>query len=430
MASGMLELVWLVVAWGGTPMAAVGGHALPIGDTSDGDATELLGPRRIAALAPTERAAWQRYIETSDGLRARDRASMDAELRASGQTTMRPGPYLRAFRMGPEMTETWFRGDNARRAADNMLTFQTPSGGWSKRVDTTTRPRAPGESYCSEGAKWTYIPTFDNDATTEQIRFLAAAQVGHPDSRYRDAAIRGIEYLFAAQFPNGCWPQGFPLQGGYHDAATFNDNVIVNVLHLLSDVADGKIAFVPAETRSRATSAVSRGVVCILDAQVMVGGVRTVWGQQHDPLTLLPTRARSYEPAGLSGRESALTTRFLMELPAPNERVVTAVVAAVAWFRAHQIHGWDYKTYELKQVPGAGPLWARLIEIETGRPIFSNRDGVKLYDWNLLTDRRQGYAWFGKEPAKVIDRYATWAAGKPHTAGSPNPGTPQLPENH
>ena len=38
-----------------------------------------------------------------------------------------------------------------------------------------------------------------------------------------------------------------------------------------------------------------------------------------------------------------------------------------------------------------------------------NRDGIKLYDWNQLTDRRQGYAWFGQEPAKALAAYDTWA---------------------
>ena len=44
---------------------------------------------------------------------------------------------------------------------------------------------------------------------------------------------------------------------------------------------------------------------------------------------------------------------------------------------------------------GAGQLWARIAEIGTNRPIFANRDGVKLYDFDQLTDRRTGYSWFG-----------------------------------
>jgi PelA/Pel-15E family pectate lyase len=398
---------WLVTAWG-SPAISARTPAAPGSAFGDGDRTPLLGPERIAALAPASRAQWSDYVQNSALLRTRDRAAMDAELRATGMTTMTPGPYLKAFRIGPEMTEVWFRGDEARRAADNMLTFQTPSGGWSKRIDVITRPRRPGESYFSENAGWTYIATIDNDATTEQIRFLAAAFSGHHDSRHVDSALRGIDHLLTAQFPNGCWPQGYPLQGGYHDAATFNDNAIVNVLRLLSDAAAGRFAFVPQVTRQRAAASVARGTECILASQVIVDGKKTVWAQQHDPLTLAPVAARSYELRGLCGRESAWITSYLMSLPEPDARVVAAVDAAVAWFQRHQTFGYEYEHNVLKTVAGAGPLWARLTDIETDRPMFSNRDGMKLYDWDQLTDRRQGYTWFSKEPGAAIDEYSRW----------------------
>jgi PelA/Pel-15E family pectate lyase len=62
----------------------------------------------------------------------------------------------------------------------------------------------------------------------------------------------------------------------------------------------------------------------------------------------------------------------------------------------------------LKKTPGAGPLWGRLYEIGTNRVITANRDGVKLYDWNKLTDRRTGYRWYGDQPARTIAAYNEW----------------------
>ena len=34
---------------------------------------------------------------------------------------------------------------------------------------------------------------------------------------WRAAFQRGLEYIFAAQYPNGGFPQIYPLAGGYHD---------------------------------------------------------------------------------------------------------------------------------------------------------------------------------------------------------------------
>jgi pectinesterase len=59
------------------------------------------------------------------------------------------------------------------------------------------------------------------------------------------------------------------------------------------------------------------------------------------------------------------------------------------------------------------PIWARLTEIGTNRPIFANRDGSKLYDWDKLTDRRTGYAWFSTEPAAALKKYETWKQSHP-----------------
>jgi PelA/Pel-15E family pectate lyase len=381
---------------------------------------ELLTDARIDSLPEPKRTAWRRYLTRSRELEAADRAFMAAELRRVGAAEMRKATYARGFELTRAMTDAWFASDSARGLGLALLTWQTPAGGWSKRTEMS-RPRQPGESWYAESNGWHYIGTIDNGATTSQLRFLARlvaahspAGSGQADAGFQAAYVRGLEYLLEAQLPNGCWPQVYPLQGGYSDAATFNDDAIVNVLELLGDVSASRAPFVPASLRDRAAAAERRGIDCVLAAQVMRGGVRTVWGQQHDPITLAPIAARSYELAGLSGRESAAIMTYLMSIPAPERRVVDAVHAAAAWFRSHAIRDYEYDAQQrFVPTPGAGPIWARLTDLETDRPIFANRDGVKLYDWNLLTDRRSGYAWFGTEPAGALRRYERWARAHP-----------------
>jgi PelA/Pel-15E family pectate lyase len=161
----------------------------------------------------------------------------------------------------------------------------------------------------------------------------------------------------------------------------------------------------------------------MLDAQVVVRGRPTVWGQQHDPITLRPTSARSYELASLTGDESVGLARYLMAIPAPDARVVAAVHAAADWFRANGIAGIDYANYRLTRRAAAEPVWARMVEISTGRPIFANRDGVKLYDFARLTDRRSGYRWFTTTPRDFLREYERWAIAHPRGAASPRAAT-------
>ena len=174
---------------------------------------------------------------------------------------------------------------------------------------------------------WSYLGTFDNDATTTELHFLAQAiHAADPvrSTRWRQSFDRGLGYILSAQYPHGGWPQVFPLEGGYHDAITYNDDAMTNLLVFLQQIADGKAPFdfVTPTQRTEARAAIRRGLECLLATQIQVGPRRTAWGQQHDALTLQPTSARNYEmPAQASG-ESAGIVAYLMSLPDPSPAVV------------------------------------------------------------------------------------------------------------
>jgi PelA/Pel-15E family pectate lyase len=316
-----------------------------------------------------------------------------------------------------------------------VLSFQTPAGGWSKNLDMNQHRRAPGERFSQHDAAsrylapfdndfprdkhWNYVGTFDNGATITQLRYLAkviAALGAGPDAAYRTAFLRGMDYIFAAQFPNGGWPQVWPLQGGYHDAVTFNDDAMIHVLELLSSVARGEkeFAFVSKQLRDRAKASLKRGIECILEAQIIVIDHCTVWCQQHDALTLRPTSARNYEMPSQCGAESARITLFLMGLPEPDPRIISAVHSAIVWFEKVALHDVAFKAIgsegrKLVSSPGASPLWARYYEIGSDRPIFGDRDMTIHDDINEISgERRNGYSWFNEGPKLALEQYAEW----------------------
>src|SRR4051812_15590063 len=186
------------------------------------DTVTLLTDARIARLDPTRAKAWAAYRAKSAARLLADTLAMRKELTAAGLEKMTRGPYASDFAITPSMTTEWFASDSARRIGDIILSFQAPNGGWSKHVDMRQHVRAPGESYFTETDDWSWISTIDNGATTTEMRFLAALEKAHHDSRYVTAFRRGVAYLIAAQYPNGCYPQIYPLEGSYHDGATFN----------------------------------------------------------------------------------------------------------------------------------------------------------------------------------------------------------------
>jgi PelA/Pel-15E family pectate lyase len=237
--------------------------------------------------------------------------------------------------------------------------------------------------------------TIDNGATVTQIRLLDRVFAATGDAAYQDAAVRGIDYLLTAQYPNGAWPQFYPLRNDYSRHITFNDDAMSGVLSLLEDMVNGRsLTFVDPARRARAANAIDRATALILLAQVRVNGQLTAWCAQHDAVTLEPRPARSYEHVSLSGRESVDIIRFLMRRPAKAE-IVEAVDAAVSWLTRARL--------------GDGQ-WARFYEIGSNRPIYSGRDGIVRYDIaEIELERRNGYAWTGTWPARLIDtEYPRW----------------------
>jgi PelA/Pel-15E family pectate lyase len=372
-------------------------------------------------LPAAQQPAWRDYLARSAAARAQDETFYAVELKQLNLTE----PLVPARGGAPTLTETlaWYSSPEGRRIADIVVSFQTPAGGWNKNTNFTLHPRRPGERSGSEAG---YVGTIDNDATVQPLRFLAkviaALGVDTAGAPYRAAFARGIDYLLAAQFPNGGWPQVWPLEGGYHDMITFNDGAVVNVLTLLGDLAagEGDFAFASAGLRARAAASFERGLACIVATQIVVEGRRTVWGQQHDPLTLAPTSARNYEMPAQSAGESGGIVLFLLKLPAPSPAVVTAVHAAAAWFEKTMLNDIIFKPTPdctgraVIPTPGAGPLWPRYSEIGSDRPLFGDRDRTIHDDVSGISkERRNGYAWFGDTPKRALAHYARWAKQHP-----------------
>jgi PelA/Pel-15E family pectate lyase len=313
--------------------------------------------------------------------------------------------------------DAWLRSAAGAAQLANLLTFQTAAGGWCKAFDARA-PRAAGGGADSYG-DWQGTPTIDNGATWSEVRVLGRAFTLTQDGRYRDACLRGIAFLLERQYDNGGWPQRSPRDPGKHAYGvhiTFNDHAMAEVLTLMRDVAEARapwFAWMADAQRQAARSAFTRGIACVLRAQIVTDGKPTGWCQQHDATTLAPTSARAYELPCVAGAESARIALLLMTIDQPDEATRRAVDGAVQWFTAVAITGKKIVDLDgdrvLVDATDAPRLWARCYDLATGQPFFCDRDGIKRTALSELSqERRTGYAWYGTWGEQVLREHARW----------------------
>ena len=319
-----------------------------------------------------------------------------------------------------------YKNSEIREIADNVLLYQKNNGGWPKNYDMLAILTEDQKKELNNSKK-VLNTTFDNWTTHSHVDYLARVFELTGDLRYRDGAIKGIDFILSAQYKNGGWPQFFPDTSGYAKHITFNDGVTTGIMKVLQDILENKssYSFLDDARRVKVKAAFERGLDCILNCQIKENGELLAWCQQHDYKTLEPQWARKFEPPSICNGESAGLVLFLMGLPNPSERVINSIQGAVKWFNKSKIletrikvieapkEVFQYRTSNTDRVvvhdTKAPPIWTRYYELKTHRSLFCNRDSKVVYSLaEVLRERRDGYGWYTYDPQEVIDKYHEW----------------------
>ena len=312
--------------------------------------------------------------------------------------------------------DDWYRGEEAKKVAGYVLSWQSPEGGWPKNpIDTGA------SMYQGEPAR--VRPTFDNGATSMEMRYLGRIASVTKEPKYIAAFNRGLDYMLEAQYDNGGWPQSHPPGEGYGRYITFNDGAMARIMFVLDEIIKKpqQYDFVPEEKREAAKAAWDKGIDAILKCQVKVDGKLTAWCSQHDEKDFSPRPARTFEPVSLTASETIGIVHVLMAVEKPSPKIIAAVDAAHEYLDKVKLTGIRVEDRPTEgtprgferfvvEDPSAPPLWARFYEIGSNKPIFCDRDGVVKYKLaDIGVERRTGYKWYGTWPkAFVTSEYPEW----------------------
>jgi hypothetical protein len=239
-----------------------------------------------------------------------------------------------------EVTGDAFYLDAARAAADAIVYGQTPAGGWHYFIDfdptglpgwyekTASRFRYGYEEY----RHYYGNATFDDQVTPDAARFLLRYYNVTLKPAYRESLFKALDFVIEAQYPNGLWPQRYPLRYDYaHDGFpdytsyyTLNDGATEAAVELLLDAWETL-----GDPRYFAAARLAvEGLIAIQGPEDQGG-----WAEQYGP-DLRPVAARTHEPAGYVVRESLgvidLLSRFWLLTGDP--RYLAPIPRAIAWF--------------------------------------------------------------------------------------------------
>ncbi|MBN1293045.1 MAG: pectate lyase [Candidatus Latescibacteria bacterium] len=283
----------------------------------------------------------------------------------------------------------------AKRIADALVWGQYPSGGWHYFIDfDMTGLRQWYDEVASKCWGWEEYYhyygncTYDDNVTSDATRYLLNLYMTTFDPTYRVPLIKALDFILESQYPNGGWPQRYPLKYDYpHDGHedytsfyTFNDNVIQGNIHLLIETWEklGNEEYIKAAYR---------GMDFLIISQL--ASPQAGWGQQYD-MDMNSAPARSYEPASVMPGQTAQCIEDLeiFYMITGNKKYLRGIPEAIEWLENSYLPDSDKSNDRVTH--------ATFYELGTNKPLYAHREGTSI---------ETGRYWIDYEPRNFPGHY-------------------------
>ena len=301
---------------------------------------DVLAAMKSAATFMSEEVALKGgyvWVVSEDlGLRWGELTTRPSQIWLQGGTELVGQVMLDAY----EATRDDFYLTIARKAADALVYGQHSTGGWHYFIDFD--PTGVPAWYETEASKvlfgmeeYRYFygnATFDDRVTQDAARFLLRYYNLTLEAAYRKPVRRALNFVLESQYPNGAWPQRYPLRDDYaHDG--FPDYTSYYTLNDGATQANIELLLEAWETLGDPTY--YEAALHAVDALVEMQGPEDqgCWAEQYGP-DMQPIAARTHEPAGYVVRESIGVLQILgrFYLMTGDTRYLDPIPRCLAWF--------------------------------------------------------------------------------------------------
>jgi PelA/Pel-15E family pectate lyase len=271
------------------------------------------------------------------------------------------------------LTGNQYYYDAAARAAAALIWGQSHEGGWNYMIDFAG-DRSLKEWYNTIGKNGWRLEefqhyygndTYDDDVTSDAARFLLRMYMEKLDSKYKPALDKAFDFILKSQYPNGGWPQRYPLRYDFNKAGhpdyssyyTFNDDVIWENVNFL-------IQCYLTLGEERFLDAIYRGMNFYMLSQTGSGG----WAQQYDR-QMQPAGARTYEPAALLPKTTFANAMLLLKFYqyTGDRKFLSRVPDAIEWLEKTRLSP--------SMTENGRYTHPQFVDAITNRPVFVHRKG-------------------------------------------------------
>ncbi|KAA3653835.1 MAG: hypothetical protein DWQ10_18185 [Calditrichaeota bacterium] len=245
----------------------------------------------------------------------------------------------------------------AKDAAFALIRGQNDWGGWEHTINFK-HPQ-------------TRRVSFDDDQTQSAIRFLMALDQHVDDDSLTTAINKALQMMLDSQLENGGWPHKYPVQGNYHDYATFNDHGINDCIRTMIDA----VRYYDKEEYRESLKKAGRFMMISQLPPPQSG-----WAQQYNAY-LQPAWARDFEPPAVCPAVTVNNLFTLMDLYAftNNSLYLKPIPDAIRW---------------LDEIRLPNGKWARFVAIGTGEALYFDRGRIRVNSTDELhIERRTGYGY-------------------------------------
>jgi PelA/Pel-15E family pectate lyase len=282
----------------------------------------------------------------------------------------------------------------ACRVAEALTASQLPCGGWNYNFDFSGE-ESLRQWYATIGknawgvSEYNYYygnATFDDQTSYRPANFFLRIYLLKKEPRHKQALDRAIGFFLQSQYPNGGWPQRYPLRydfpakdgsPDYTSFITLNDGVMernidfmLRCYYLLDD-----------ET---CLHAAEKGMDCLL--QLQQAAPTAGWALQYN-LDLQPAKARDFEPASVCISTTYGTVMLLMEYYrlTGKQKFMQALPAALTFM--DEVAFSDSMLQIIGRSNDRAKLCPRMVVPDSFTPLFLHRKGLHIFNGDYYVDQ-------------------------------------------